>query len=251
MASRRRIRWALLILTPVILLCVCSGYALAGSSGLFPFPPAPVVFDVPILTSFTGVQFADDFRSQERSLALGWTFGSSEAVERSWSGGSLDVTIRKMNGGAACYVNRLVKDFGAEIEAEAEDKPGIEYGIAFRYSLGFGRASHYLFRVTTDGKYHLLKIIGDQIAYKSPVSLTSTQYARTGSSKNRLGVLAQGSTISLYINGHLVRTITDGSLSSGSVAMFATSGPNEQARISFHRMTLYTIEKAKSELGRQ
>lgn len=229
-------------------LCVLAVCALAGSFGLLPVASPSALTDLSAWSSSSGILFADDFSSEQRSTALGWDYAGSEGVERTWSGDKLTVTIKKKNGAAASYANRFIGDFGAEVEAETEDKPGIEYGIAFRYSLSYGRASLYEFMITSDGKYRLFKFFGDHVTYKSPVPLTTSPLVRRAPSKNRLGVLAQGSTISLYINGQRVSTITDDSLASGGVAMFASSGPNDLARISFDRMTLYTVDHARAEL---
>lgn len=239
---------ALIFAISICLSAVCGA---TGAFGKLPSAPPSAITELPFWPASSGVLFADDFSSEQKSTVLGWGYGGSEGVERSWSGDKLVVTIKSKNGSAASYVNRYVGDFGAEIEAEAEDKPGIEYGIAFRYSLSYGRASLYEFMITSDGKYYLFKFYRDQVAYKSPVPVTTTPLIHPAPSKNRLGVLAQGSTISLFINGQLVGTVTDDSLTSGSVAMFASSGPNDLARISFDRMTLYTVDKARTELEKQ
>ena len=151
--TRRRLGCCAIAGVLAALLCVVASGALAFYLGLLPGVRAGRLDDVPALAPFTGVLFEDDFHSQQRSTALGWAYGQSQAVERVWAGNALNVTITKKNGGAACHINRLLKDFGAELEAQPEAEPGIQYGIVFRYSLNYGHASFYDFEITSDGKY--------------------------------------------------------------------------------------------------
>lgn len=251
MKLSRRVGCCAIILVVIATTLGLAACVLAASFGQLQDMLPSLSYDLPGLPTYTGVVFADEFNSQDRSSALGWSFGGSQEVERTWSGGHLNVTIRKVNGGSACYVNRALKDFGVEIEAEAEGKPGIEYGLAFRYSLSYGRASLYEFMVTSDGKYFMYKFFADRVTYKKPAELTTSPLVKGGGSSNRIGVLAEGDKISLYVNGHLVRTVTDDSLSNGTIAIFVNGGPNDQVRVSFNRIVIYTVERAKSELAKQ
>ena len=247
MKSSNPPRCALIVLT-IAMLCVCGACALIGLLGLWN-TPLPASFDVPVLSSL-GIVFQDDFSSQSRSQTLGWSFGALDYGEQTWSPNQFKVMVKKDSGGIS-LPNCVAKDFGVEIEAQPENEPGIEYGIAFRYSSSRDRVSAYVFRITTDGKYALLKKVDGKVAYKTPAPVTSSSFIKPGSSKNRLGVLADGSTILLYINGNLVDTITDKSLTSGSVGIYVSSGTNAQAQVTFSRMTVYGVQRARIELGKR
>ncbi len=247
MKSSNRPRCAVIVLT-FALLFVCGACALIGLLGLW-IVPLPASFNVPVLTSL-GILFQDDFSSQTRSQNLGWSFGALDTGERTWSPNQFKVTIKKDAGGIT-LPDCVAKDFGVEIEAQPENKSGIEYGITFRYSASRDRVSTYVFRITTDGKYSLTKRVDGKVAYKTPVPITSSSFIKPGSTKNRLGVLADGATIALYINGNLVNTIADKSLSSGSVGIFVSSGANDQAQVTFSRMSVYGVQRARIELGKR
>jgi len=82
-----------------------------------------------------------------------------------------------------------------------------QYGLVFRapdYSNGEG----YFFGVTCDGKYSLL--LSDGNRYRTLIDWTSSEKIVSGSNQtNRLGVLAEGSSIDLYINGEKVNHTDD------------------------------------------
>lgn len=199
-----------------------------------------------------GILFHDDFSSEQASKDKGWVFGTIGDVDAIWSLNKLTLTVKNKN-----TVGRRIptlpsrSDFGVEVEAQPEDNPGTKYGIAFRYGETLNTRSYYLFAVTVDGKYYLHKLVGGKWSDIDPVSLTPSSFIKPGASKNRLGVLAEGTKISLYINGNLVNTITDDSIASGWAGFAVITGDNPLARVAFNRLTIYTVEKAKTELGKR
>ncbi len=206
----------------------------------------------PTATTPPGILFHDDFSSEQVSRSKGWGFGAETSADYTWSPNRLTITTKKKRTILWATVPAGVqKDFGVEIEAQPEDKPGIEYGIMLRLGGSADARSYYLFGVTTEGKYYLYKKVGGEWADQDPVSDTSSTFIKPGAAKNRLGVLAEGARISLYINGNLVKTITDDSMASGSVAVFVDSRESERAAVAFSRVTLYTVAKAKTELGKR
>ena len=89
-----------------------------------------------------------------------------------------------------------------------------------------------------------------QWADTDPVSATASQYIKPNG-KNTLRVLAQGSTISLYINGSLVKTVSDDSITDGGkVGVYAGTDKNTAStEVVFSRMTILSAEKAQAEWG--
>jgi hypothetical protein len=83
----------------------------------------------------------------------------------------------------------------------------------------------YQFRISTDGSYILNRIILDQqgeiqSAGETLVSGSST-LIQQGS--NQLAVIAQGETITLFINGKYVDSATDGTYHAGQVGIYVDS----------------------------
>ena len=74
-----------------------------------------------------------------------------------------------------------------------------QYGLVFR-SPDYATGEGFYFGVTCDGRYSLLLYDGTQ--YQTLIALTSSDKINQGSNQtNRLGVLAEGSSISLFVNG--------------------------------------------------
>ena len=100
------------------------------------------------------------------------------------------------------------------------------YGLAFRspdYIQG------YFFGVTCDGKYMLNKY--DGVKFHNIIASNQSDTIKSGSGQNNiLGILTEGTNISLYINDILLTSINDSSYSQGTfgvfIAAFATPGFN-------------------------
>jgi len=196
--------------------------------------------------SSEGVLFNDDFSSQTASEDNGWDFVSSTNVDRAWSANKYTLTVKKKGQLGFGTPDGEYTDFGAEIEAQANSAYA-RYGIRFRIQGGTDNPSYYIFVIATDGKYYVDTLLNDAWADPSPVETTASKYIKQGKAKNTLGVLAQGSTISLYINRTLVKTFTDDSIDSGLIGVLAGPGDNDSAEVTFSRLTILTAEKAKAD----
>ena len=193
--------------------------------------------------------FDDDFQSQQASEDKGWGFEPGDYVDYTWSAGKMTISIKKKNWLGLNWPDGDYEDFGAEVQAQATTSAYTEYGIVFRVSGSSDARSYCIFGVTTQGKYYLQKKIDGQWADTDPVSATSSQSIKQGQGKNVLRVLARGDQIALYINGFLVSTVTDDSVSSGSVGMFAGTGDNDSAEAAFARVTVLDADQAAASWG--
>lgn len=198
-----------------------------------------------------GVLLDDDFSSQKASTAKGWIFESNNVEDVTWSLNHMTVTAKPQNVEDVIPIWAVFDNFGMEIEVQAQDKPDSAYGIAFRIGDSAAGVGWYNFFVTTQGTYALLKHVNGKWADKDLVPLTPSPYIKKGSAKNRLGVLADGPTISLYINGYLITTVKDDSTASGNVGLSVSNGRYDRAEFYLSRATIYTVEQAKIELGKK
>jgi serine/threonine protein kinase len=197
----------------------------------------------------TAALFDDDFQSQQASEDKGWGFDPGDYVDYTWSAGKMTISIKKKNWLGLNWPDGDYDDFGVEVQAQATTDAYTEYGIVFRVSGSSDSRSYYIFGVTTQGKYYLQKKIDGQWADTDPVSATSSQSIKQGQGKNVLRVLARGDQIALYINGFLVSTVTDDSVSSGSVGIFAGTGDNDSAEAAFTRVTVFQVDQAAASWG--
>lgn len=114
-----------------------------------------------------------------------------------------------------------------------------QYGLVFRapdYSNGEG----YYFGVTCDGKYSLL--LSDGNRYRTLIDWTSSEKIVSGSNQtNRLGVLAEGPSIDLYINGEKVNHTEDSNyLNATKIGAFILALNTPSFTVKFDQLNLWT-----------
>lgn len=115
-----------------------------------------------------------------------------------------------------------------------------QYGLIVRapsYSDGIG----YYFGVTCDGQYYLLR--WDSENQNSIVNLTPDSKILAGSNQsNRLGILLNGKSIRLYLNGQLVREIEDEGISAkGYIGAFVSAREDPTFTVQLEELKLWTL----------
>jgi len=193
----------------------------------------------------SGVLFSEDFSSQQAAEDHGWEFTKGDNVDTTWAANKYIISVKRKNYLGFGTPDGQYTDFGAETEAQSTGSGYAEYGLRFRAD----KDSYYIFGVTTDGKYYVQKKVDGEWADQDPVPATASNYVKKGQVKNVIGVLAQGDKISLYINGFMVKTVTDDSINSGLVGVYAGTGENTSAQVAFNRLTILTVEKAQTDWG--
>jgi hypothetical protein len=98
------------------------------------------------------------------------------------------------------------------------------YGLYFRVPENVDYNRGYIFNVTCDGRYSLQnwdRLTGQYGTMKAIKDKTSSSLINSGSNQtNRLGVMAIGDKLVLYINGVKVDEVIDSSYSSGYFGVF-------------------------------
>lgn len=221
----------------------------APTAALTPAPsPTPKCPPPPALAA--GILFSDDFASRQVSECNGWEFQSGEAADYTWAVNQHTISLRRQRWLGLSWPNVEYADFGAETQAQPLGSNYAEYGIVFRLGGDSNTRGYYIFGLQSDGKYYLQKRVAGQWADQDPVSVTTSSTIKTGGAQNIIGVIAQGTTISLYINRALVKTITDTSITGkGFVGIFAGTGDNDTATVAFSKFVILTPDKAKAEWG--
>jgi hypothetical protein len=120
--------------------------------------------------------------------------------------------------------NLYLSNFTFEITLKAA-KGTIE-GIVFRFDQNTNAG--YLFFIDTQGAYSFSAISGNSA---SQLSGPSTAINQGPNQSNVLAVVANGSSISLYINQQLIAQTTDSSFSQGQLGIFAAGDGQNAADI--------------------
>lgn len=160
--------------------------------------------------------FSDDFSNP----SSGWDIAAkSQYGEIAYSDGeysamannAVDTTLDLSNS----KIGRI-SDCSVEVDVRKISNGTNEYaGIAFRKQAE--EDSAYYFIIRGDGRYIFL--IFSQGKGYTLGDWTKSNYIKTGTSTNRIGITCQGSKIDLYANGYKLDTKYDSSFTSGSVGL--------------------------------
>jgi len=101
----------------------------------------------------------------------------------------------------------------------------------------------YQFRISTDGTYILNKYVvdGGQPATKPLISGTSPAIVKGANQQNTIAVLAQGTTIALYINKQYVDIISDTTYQQGQIGVYVDSDPSSAVDIAFSKLQVWKL----------
>jgi hypothetical protein len=147
------------------------------------------------------------------------------------------------NGGYRIYINKtsfsfwanpglgssLPGDLRIEVDATKSAGPDVnDFGVICRYSLVDEKANFYQFVVTSDGYVGIVKVTqSDQQVITAGEQLLESSAVNKGNASNKIRAECIGSTLTLYVNGSQVDSVTDTSFTSGDVGLIA--GTYEEA----------------------
>jgi hypothetical protein len=232
-----------------------SGWVLASlvttAGDLSSLPVAQAQPAAVVSTETSGLLFDDDFGSLQRSEALGFKASNTGTANYVWAPHQATITVTAASQYAYSLINGTYDDFGALVDLQPVGPGYAEYGIMFRWSSNpdGSDAQGYQLTVTTNGTYRFYKALNGQWVDPPLIPSTSSPYIKQGNARNVVAVLAQGPSLSVLINGALVSTVTDSSVSSGSVGFFAATQDQPPAAISFYRVTVYSADRASADWG--
>ncbi len=190
----------------------------------------------PVLANTSGILYDQDFGTLQRAEDLGWKNSSDANATYAWAPYEATITVSEASAVDWSLIAGTYSDFGALVALQPVGPGYSEYGLVFRWSSNAdgSNAQGYDLAVTTDGTYRLYKSLNGKWVEPALIPPTSSPYIRQGNAYNVLGVLAQGPQLSIYIDGTLVNTVTDSSVSSGSIGFVAGTQDKPPAAVSFY-----------------
>lgn len=163
-------------------------------------------------TNATGYSLFDNFSDKES----GWGDYDSDTFLRYYSQGEYHLIQKGEDLSDGALLGKDVENFVTEVEARLDSGPLTgQYGLLFR----FADDNYYSFGIDGRGWYTVQKHVDGKVYDLIP--LTETYILNKGYDSNVLGVKAEGNTLSMYINGKMVRAISDTSLTHGDIGFFA------------------------------
>jgi LysM repeat protein len=155
------------------------------------------------------VLFWDDFQDPESGLS-----SQVDATgEGYYQNGEYVIRVSSYNQICWNWYPQSYVDCEIEVEARPTVGEGVSYGLSFR----FGYNGGYFFEIYDYGEYRLTKIIDGR--WIQMTGYDRSDAINQGQQKNRLKVRAVGSQISLYVNDHLLQTLTDTTFDGGQIGL--------------------------------
>ena len=114
-------------------------------------------------------------------------------------------------------------------------------GIVFRAEDSID-SHYYIFRIHTDGTYWLYRFVDRNIDHAILLQHSSTQLFNKGLGKrNIIAVVAQGSSLTLYINRQQVCALQDGGYTHGQIGVFAGSLYQSPSQVIFENAKVWVL----------
>lgn len=207
------------------------------------FPPTstPTPFPTPVVTPTQelslpagAILLSDDFE-EPGSWALSKTTQASAAL------GVNELTLALHQPDGYIYSLRsepLLDDFYLEITASPNlCRDMDEYGLLLRVSPSL---DFYRFSLSCDGQARVDKYF-QGIASSPQPWVMSGAIPPGAPSSSRLAVLAKGKELSFFVNQEHLFTISDPSLSSGTLGVFIRSGGENDLTVSFSDLVIHQV----------
>ena len=205
--------------------------------------PSTVAYAVPKVSPL----FADSFLSD----AYGWNLQSSPGKYAVTVGdGALTLEISQHNllwelvPGERSYSN-FILTVNAVLSQGGQNNG---YGVYIRGTSNqeSDLASYYRFELYGDGSYAIFKgtiDAGGKSTTTKIVDYTLSSAIQKQGKVNHIMIIAKGASLSLIVNGQLLKVISDHSYANGSVALFVSNLPQAQpgAQARFSQFAIYPV----------
>jgi uncharacterized repeat protein (TIGR02543 family) len=178
------------------------------------------------------VLFSDDFSRNTGD----WEVFSDANGEVFYEGGWLHlINYTTAPIDTMSMTEQYLTDFVLDIETKLVDGTDNNWqGVVCRYH---ENGDYYAFSVSADGYYYIARFLGhDQTAL---ADATPSSYVNQGwNVVNTIHIECIGSSLSLSVNGHLLASVTDSSISGGTLGLLATSWEGNLSEIAFDNLVV-------------
>lgn len=163
----------------------------------------------------TSVLFQDDFSS----TSSGWDRTTTDTGSTDYQDGGYRIYVATDYSSVWANPGRSFGD--VRVEAEGHKIGGVddnEYGVICRYE---DVDNFYAASISSDGFFAIIRIIDGEFGYLGSDGMQPTDLINLGSASNTIRFDCVGSTLTLYVNGSQLISVTDSSFASGDVGLYA------------------------------
>lgn len=183
--------------------------------------------------------FQDDFRTWDGQWS---TRGQSTAFLHKGADETFTIQVFARNQVSwsthAALDEAGLADYLVEVDAVQQSGHGGDngYGLLFRY---VDEQNFYLFGIS-DGRYGLVRVVDDE--WEELFSLAESKaFDATRGAVNRLGVLVEGTQITLLINGEVVEQVEDDTFPHGAIGLAVGAFDNRTIEVAFDNVMLWSL----------
>lgn len=208
------------------------------STSLPDFSPTPT--DVPSDPSLNlgDPDFEDTFKNSSN-----WALYSDDHISFEIGDEKLIMTAFEPEGWDGWMLSAPTEqDFYLEMVAEPKQCEGLDrYGLVARAVKTKKGYANYLFGVSCDGRYSLRYWDGEK--FITQIDWTESEHLHTGpGNTNRLGFYADGESLALYGNGHLLQEIQDDSSLEGKFGVFIGSAETKDFTVQVEKISAWELK---------
>jgi heat shock protein HslJ len=191
-----------------------------GEPGPTPLPPAEIIF-------------TDDFDSQR-----GWYTGESDSASFKYTAGTYQITNKVLFANIWSVRSLTRTDVGQQVELQqvGEFSDGF-YGVACRF--GDDGRSYYALMIGSIGSFGIGLMEGGKFQLLSVGVDDRGVIERGAGAVNTLRGDCIGETMTLYVNGHKLLEVEDGTIESGEVGLINRTGSRPEQTVRYDNYSVF------------
>ena len=205
-------------------------------------PAPPAATPEPSATSVAGdpkLELGDPTWRDTFNNSDSWPIYDDEHVQMSVQDSSLQMTLLNADKWNSWVLTTpILRNFYLEVTVKPGDcADNDNYGLLARAP---SETEAYLFGFTCDGKYSFRRWTGERFA--TNVDWTASEYILSGKNQtNHLGLMAKGTSFSLYANGHLLTELHDANYLRGGIGLYASAFKTANFLVRFQEVQYWEL----------
>ena len=175
--------------------------------------------------------YSDDFSNS----SSGWDTWENANSKVGYVSGKFVIEVFKVDSFFWANPGKDFSDFVLEVDSTKQAGPDDNgFGVIFRY---VDKNNFYRFDISSDGYYDFGYYEND--TWTSIIDWTETAAIKQGDATNTITILCKGSKLTFYINGTKITDVTDATLSSGDIGVWAGAVSEAGVKIAFDRLGVW------------
>lgn len=198
-----------------------------------PEPTQPEPTPLPSPTPDLGIVFEDDFSDS----STGWDVRSDEDAVTGYDNGSYRINVKAVRLTVWANPDKqsiMPSDVRVEVDATNVGIDNNDMGVICRYTRTDGSPAFYQFLISSDGYAAIVMVKdGNQNVVSTDGKLLRYDAIKQGATTNHITGECIGPQLNLYVNGTLLDSATDFTLTEGDVGLIASTYDDPDVNVLF------------------